>query len=556
MSTRDVYIDKTPLELDILVIGAGFGGLYQLHNYRKLGYKVHLLESGSDIGGIWYWNCYPGARVDSPVPVYEYSMEDLWKEWNWTEQFPGWEELRAYFRFVDEKLGLKKDITFNARVVRAEWSEGDHWTVSTANELVIHSRFLVLALGFAAKRYTPPFPNLDSYQGICHHTSAWPETFTPAHFAEKRTAVIGTGASGVQIIQEVGPILGEEGHLTVFQRTPNYCLPMRQKKFTVDAQNEAKKIYPTIYKRRYQTYGGFIYGAYHKGWSSATPEERILRLEELWAKGSLEIITSNYVDLRRNQEANDAVYAFWRDKVRSRIRDTRLQEKLAPTVPPHPFGAKRAALEETYYEVYNQPNVSLIDVNENPIARFTPQGIVTQDGNEHKFDIVVLATGFDSVTGGITQIDIRGTDGRSIKEKWKNGIFTNLGMTAAGFPNMFFVYGPQGPTAFCNGPSCSEMQGDWIIRCIQYMKTHDLTRIEATHEAEIEYKEYVLEAYEAMRLMKEAKSWWNGGNIPGKVVEPLSFAGGLPSYLKRCWEKEQRGYEGFILSSETSRARL
>ncbi|KAL0574188.1 hypothetical protein V5O48_007754 [Marasmius crinis-equi] len=584
--------DPVSSRLDVLVVGAGFGGLYQLHNLRKLGYNVHLLESGSDIGGIWHWNCYPGARVDSPIPVYEYSMEDLWKDWNWSERFPGWEELRAYFQYVEGKLGLKKDITFHARVVSAEWKEQEsRWAVRTANGLVFEPRFLVLAMGFAAKMYTPPFPHLDSFQGICHHTAAWPEKLKAADFAGKRVAVIGTGASAVQVIQETGPILGEEGHLTVFQRTPNFCLPMRQMKLNAEMQKKMKEVYPTIYRRRFQTYGaayshfelgfvltnssgGFIYSVYPKDWNSATPEERILRLEELWAKGSLEILTSNYNDLRRNQEANDAVYAFWRNKVRSRIRDPAMQEKLAPTVPPHPFGAKRAALEETYYEVFNQPNVSLVDLNQTPIERFTPKGIRTADGTEHEFDIIVLATGFDSVTGGLMQVDIRGVDGKSIKEKWEQGVYTNLGMTAAGFPNMFFLYGPQGPTAFCNGPSCivsvcispssgsdwlilvQEAQGNWIIRCIEHMRTNRISRIEATHQAEVEWKEVVFDAYERMRLMKQAKSWWNGGNIPGKVVEPLSYAGGVPRYLEMCVKKEEDGYDGFMLSPNTVSSKM
>ncbi|KAK1227338.1 hypothetical protein PQX77_009660 [Marasmius sp. AFHP31] len=535
--------------LDVLVVGAGFGGLYQLHNLRKLGYKVHLFESGTDIGGIWYWNCYPGARVDSPIPVYEYSIEDIWKDWNWSERFPGWEELRAYFKHVEEKLQLKKDITFNARVVSADWKESERkWVVKTANDLTVKPRFLVLALGFAAKLYIPPFPHLDSYQGVCHHTAAWPENLKATDFAGKKVAVIGTGASAIQVIQEAGPLLGEKGHLTVFQRTPNFCLPMRQMKLSAEVQNRTKELYPTIYKRRFQTYGGFIYSVYPKDWNSATPEERILRLEELWAKGSLEIITSNYNDLRRNEEANNAVYAFWRDKVRSRLHDPHMQEKLAPTTPPHPFGAKRAALEETYYEVFNQPNVSLVDMNETPLERFTPKGIRTNDGVEREFDIIVLATGFDSVTGGITQVDIRGVGGQSIKEKWERGVYTNLGMTASGFPNMFFMYGPQGPTAFANGPSCVEAQGNWIIRCLEHLRTNDFARIEATHEAEVEWREVVLDAYERMRLMKKAKSWWNGGNIPGKVVEPLSYAGGVPRYLAMCSKKEEAGYDGFVLS--------
>ncbi|KAK1230869.1 hypothetical protein PQX77_006035 [Marasmius sp. AFHP31] len=558
--------------LDVVVVGAGFGGLYQLHSLRALGFRVHLFESGTDIGGVWHWNRYPGARVDSPVPVYEYSMEDLWKGWNWSEKFPGWEELQAYFQYVEEKLQLKKDVTFNARVVSANWKEDEQrWVVKTANGLTVNPRFLVLALGFSAKLYIPPFPHLDSYQGICHHTAAWPQSgLKTADFVGKKVAVIGTGASGVQVIQEVGPILGEKGHLTVFQRTPNYCVPMRQTRFTKEMQDKMKELYPTIYKRRLQTHdphialllftGGYAYSVYPRVWKSATPEERLLYLENLWSKGALEIIPSNYNDLLRNQEANDGVYAFWRDKVRSRLRDPHMQEKLAPLVPPHPFGAQVIALEQRYYDVSNQENVELVDLKEFSIERFTTSGIRTIDGVER----------------GITQIDIRGTS-HSIKDKWERGVYINLGMSASGFPNLFFMYGPQAPTGFCNGPTCAvswsllvfaiipcltlklspiilvplmmkEAQGDWITRCLQHMRTHNFTRIETTQQAELEWEKAVLDAYERVPLMRKARNWWNGGNIPGKVVEPLSYVGGVARYLANCKRKEHNGYEGFSFS--------
>ncbi|KAJ8081014.1 hypothetical protein PM082_017852 [Marasmius tenuissimus] len=539
--------------LDVLVVGAGFGGLYQLHNLRSQGFNVHLFESGSDIGGVWHWNCYPGARVDSPVPVYEYSMENIWKDWNWTEKFPGREELQAYFGHVEEKLQLKKDITFNARVVSGDWQENERrWVVKTANGLIVKPSFLVLALGFAAKLYVPPFPHLDSYQGTCHHTAVWPQLgLKSTDFVGKKVAVIGTGASGVQVIQEVGPILGDKGHLTVFQRTPNYCVPMRQTKFTKEMQDEMKELYPTIYKRRLQTHSGYAESVYPKVWKSATSEERLLHLEQLWSKGTLEIIPSNYNDLLRNQEANDGVYAFWRDKVRRRLRDPYMQDKLAPLTPPHPFGAQRIALEERYYEVFNQGNVELVDLKENSIERFTTSGIRTTDGTERAFDIVVLATGFDGVTGGITQIDIRGTSS-SIKDKWNQGVYTNLGLSASGFPNLFFMYGPQGPTGFCNGPTCAEAQGDWITRCLQHMRTHNLNRVETTQQAELEWKKAVLDTYERVPLMRKARNWWNGGNIPGKVVEPLSYVGGVARYLANCKRREDNGYEGFLFSGSKS----
>ncbi|ESK95689.1 cyclopentanone -monooxygenase [Moniliophthora roreri MCA 2997] len=528
-------------QLDVLIVGAGFGGLYNLHHFRKAGYTVRLFEAGEDIGGIWYWNCYPGARVDSPVPVYEFSMEEVWTDWNWTERFPGWAELRAYFRHVEERLHLKKDITFNARVISAQWDESTkRWTVETQTGIVVHPRFLIFNVGFASKPYIPAsFQGLESYNGICHHTAMWPQE--GVDFRNKKVAVIGTGASGVQTIQEVGPIVA---HLTVFQRTPNITIPMRQRSLDVATQAEMKELYPTIFRHRLRTYSGYIYDRYHKEFFSATPEERRLHLEELWAKGSIEFLVSNYRDLRTNQEVNDQVYEFWKKKVRARIRDPKMQEKLAPTIPPHPLGAKRTSLEQTYYEVYNQSNVDLIDMNANPIAEFTTKGIKTADGIEHEFDIIVLATGFETHSG-MLQVDIRGSDGLSLADKWKNGFYTNLGMTVANFPNMFFAYGPQGPTAFANGPTCTEVQGDWILKCINYLKSNNFTRIEATHEAEVKWREVVLEAYDRT-LLKKARSWWNGGNIPGKALDPLSYGGGLNVYAQMSQEKADNNYEGFV----------
>ncbi|EEB93792.1 hypothetical protein MPER_07510 [Moniliophthora perniciosa FA553] len=270
MSTSDIS------NLDVLVVGAGFGGLHQLHHFRKHGYSVKVLEAGSQMGGIWYWNCYPGARVDSPIPLYEFSFEECWRDWNWTERYPDWAELRAYFRHVDKKLDLSKDIYFNSRVTSAQWDASmDRWIVKSQNEMTIHARFLVLAVGFAAKSYTPAFPGLDTYEGICHHTAKWPQE--GVNLKGKNVAVIGTGASGVQVIQELGK---EVNHLTVFQRTPNVAVPMRQRKLDVVSQEEMKGLYPTMYRRRLQTPGGFTWERFPKTYFSMTPEERTLRLEE------------------------------------------------------------------------------------------------------------------------------------------------------------------------------------------------------------------------------------------------------------------------------------
>ncbi|KAL0576463.1 hypothetical protein V5O48_005506 [Marasmius crinis-equi] len=535
--------DGASKDLDVLVVGAGFSGLHQLQLYRKLGYKVKVFEAGSDIGGTWYWNRYPGARVDSHVPVYEFSDEALWKDWTWTEKFPGWQELQAYFCYVDQKLGLKKDITFNTRVVSAEWNEEeDRWAVKTDSGHEVHPRFLVLATGGLTVPYTPAFKGLEKFKGVCHHTARWPEA--DVDVKGKRVAVVGTGCSGVQVIQELGP---EVGHLTVYQRTPNLCVPMRQAKLDRASQEAQKKtLYPILYNRRPQTFGGFPYVPNPTEYAKATPEERILRMEDTWALGGFNTLWT-FPDGLINQETNDAMYAFWRSKVRERLRDPKMQEKLAPTIPPHPISGRRPSFEQTYYEVFNQDNVTLVDLHENPIAEFTSKGVITGDGQEHEFDVIVLATGFDAVTGAITSIDIRGVGGKTIADHWKEGVFTNLGMTASGFPNMFFMYGPQAPTGFTNGPSFIEPQSQWISDCVQYMSENNLTRIEATREAEEAWRAMVATIFE-MTLIVKGKGWWNGANIPGKPVESLNFPGGMPLYFQLCTEKAEKGYEGFVLS--------
>ncbi|KAI3608203.1 cyclohexanone monooxygenase [Moniliophthora roreri] len=531
--------------LDVLVVGAGFGGIYQLVQYRKLGFNVKAFEAGNDLGGIWYWNCYPGARTDTEAPLYEFAFEELWKDWNWTERFPGVAELRSYFQYVEQKWDVKKDVYFNNRVVGATWlTENHRWRVTTDNGLVAYPRFLSLCMGFAAIPYIPPFKGLDTFKGLCHHTSKWPQHGLDV--TGKRVGVIGTGASGVQVIQEIGP---QVGHLTVFQRTPNMSLPMSQRKMDGDTQRRLKSsVYPTIYRRRIQTWTGTTWGAYPKEFFSVSPEERRLHLEDVFYRGSFRFLGENFIDAFTNQAANDEVYEFWKEKVRARVKDPDRQEILAPTIPPHPIGTKRPSLESTYFEVFNQPNVDLIDLNKNAISEITPDGIRTEDGVHHQLDVLILATGFDSLTGGFTNIDMRGVDGKTIAESWRGGVHTNLGMTVSNFPNMFFVYGPHGPTSFCNGPSCAEFQGNWIIDCIQYMKSNHFTCIEATQEAEQSWNALVDKCY-ARGLFYKAKSWYNGGNIPGKVVQPLFFAGGLPTFLRICREKAEAGYEGFKLSS-------
>jgi len=504
---------------------------------------VRIFEAAPDLGGVWYHNAYPGARVDTVHTIYQLSIPELWQDWAWKEGYPGRKELLEYFQYVDRKLDVKKDVSFNTRVVAARFDQQtDRWIVTTEGRLVVRPRFLVLAVGFAAKSYTPDFNGLEKFEGICYHSSQWPQEGVDVK--NKRVGVIGTGATAVQVIQEVGP---EVAYLTVFQRTPNIALPMRQKVLDAGVQAQQKALYPTMFRRRLQTATGLLIDSYPKPLFSATPEERLLFWEDLWAQGGFNFAVSNYNDCAINEDANREMYNFWRDKVRLRIHDSKLQEKLAPTIPPHPVGAKRPALEQSYYEVFNQPNVTLVDLNECGISGMTNKGILTEDGVEHELDVLVLATGFDSITGSLTQIDIRGVDGVSIAEKWANGVYTNLGMTSVNFPNMFFTYGPQAPTAFSNGTCCIEIQGDWIVRCIEHMKANEWTSIYATTAAEAEWRTAVMDMGSRL-LNNKAKSWYVGANIPGKVIEPLNYSGGIKNYVDVITGVADRGYEGFTLS--------
>ncbi|GLB43212.1 putative cyclohexanone monooxygenase [Lyophyllum shimeji] len=537
-------------ELDVLVVGAGFSGVYQLYKLRKAGFIVKVFEAGKRLGGTWYWNCYPGARVDSDFQVYQYSLEELWRDWNWTERFPGRQELMQYFEYVDDKLDLSRDVSFDTRVVSANFdTRTNRWVVSTHNGRTVRPRFLILCTGFASKPLFPDYKGLDTFQGVMHHTGLWPEH--GVDLSHKRVGVIGTGASGVQVIQEAGPVAS---HLTVFQRTPNLAVPMCQYKLDVATQTKMKaELYPDIFRRREQTFSGHEFTRIPKNVFDATPEERCLAFENLWASGGLRFSGANYQDTTLDLRANEEVYRFWRGKVLARLRDPEMQRKLAPEVAPHPFGVKRVSLEQQYYEVYNRPNVTLVDVNENAIVEVTPKGVKTADGAEHELDVLVLATGFDAVTGSIIQIDIRSVDGEPIKEKWRRGLSTYLGMMTAGYPNMFFPYGPHGPTALCNGPTCAELQGDWIVDCIAHMRAKGKTRIEPTRAAEDAWVARVHEIY-STRLYSHAKSWYTGANVLGKRVETLNFTGGLPLYMSICRERAHNSYAGFVLSGWDSGA--
>ena len=527
--------------LDALIIGAGFNGIYQLHRLREEGFSVQIFEAGAGLGGIWYWNCYPGARVDSHVPNYEFSIKELWQDWNWTERFPAWDELRRYFAYVDEKLQLSKDIQFNTRVSGAQFDNSrNQWLVRTSDGRETRARFLIPCMGFAAKAYTPDFPGIDKFAGPCHHTAHWPQE--GLDMTGKRVGVIGTGASGVQVTQEAAKVAS---HLTVFQRTPNMALPMQQRPLDEQTQQKMKLKYAAQFRQRAVSSSSMIDVVADERGAKDVPEvQRQAIFEAAWQKGGFHFWFGTFSDILQDKDSNLLAYEFWRDKIRARINDPALKEKLAPMKPLHPFGTKRPSLEQNFYEAFNQPNVKLVDVRDEPIQEITESGVLTSE-NAYEFDILVLATGFDASTGAFTQIDLRGTHGKTLKETWSDGVKTYLGFAVPAFPNMLMLYGPQSPTAFCNGPTCAEIQGDWVIDCLNHLRDRQLARIEATDAAAERWAAHIAELGEGT-LFPLADSWYMGANIPGKCRQ-LLYHPDVQGYLEQCRDAATSGYAGFEL---------
>ncbi len=530
------------MDADVVVVGAGFAGLYQLHRLRELGLSVVLVEAGDDLGGIWWWNCYPGARVDSHVPVYEYSDEAIWADWWWWERFPDWRALRSYFDHVDRVWDLRRDVRFGARLEHGRWDEaGRCWQLRVAGA-AISCRFLVLCPGFAARAYVPDLPGIGDFGGEVHHTAHWPQT--GIDLRGLRVGVLGTGASGVQVIQEAAT---EAERVVVFQRTPILALPMRQRTLTVEEQRAAKARYPAIFRRCRETQGGFDYPRRGDSALAVSEAERTEVFEALWDEGGLAFWAGNFTDILLDEKANRLAYDFWRSKVASRLPGGRLSDLLAPEEPPHPFGVKRPSLEQTYFEVFSQDNVTLVDLRAEPIRRVTSTGVETFV-RHYGLDLLVFATGFDAVTGSLTAIDLRGTEDQSLADHWADGVRTQLGVASHGFPNLLFLYGPQSPSGFCNGPTCAEVQGDWIVELLGHLTSRGVSRIEATAEAEEAWRQ-VVQTIAGFTLFPKADSWYMGANIPGKRREMLNWPGGLPAYRAACQASAEAGYAGFTLSA-------
>ncbi|TRX91320.1 hypothetical protein FHL15_007742 [Xylaria flabelliformis] len=525
------HVEKTgpyalDLDVDCLIVGAGFAGVFMLKTLRDRGFKTIVYEAGNDLGGTWRWNCYPGAGVDSEVPEYELSWPEVWKTWNWPSNYPNYEDLRAYFDHVDKVVGIKKDCAFNTVVSGAHFDTSlGRWIVKTSDGRTAKAKYLILGTGFAANRYVPPWPGMDKFKGVIHHSSFWPDE--KVDIKGKRCAVIGTGASGVQIVQAWGPSAGE---LKVFQRTPNLAVPMRKRDLTVEEQETAKKYYPELFRFRERTFAGFIYDWYEKNTFDATPEEREELYEKMWTEGGFRFWVALFKDNLFNAEANKESYKFWAKKTRDRIGDPRKRDLLAPLEMPHFFGVKRPCLELNYYEQFNRPSVDVVDIRNNAIKEFDETGIFLEDGTHYEFDVIAVATGFDIVTGVMTQLGLKSIYETRLEEEWKNGAETYLGTTVGGYPNMFHIYGVHGPTLLSNGPTSVELQGRWIADLIAKMEMNKIKYVNPKPEAVKAWKNHILELNKKT-LFPTTRSTYMGGSIPGKVREPVVYTAGIPSYI-------------------------
>ncbi|KAI8211224.1 Cyclohexanone 1,2-monooxygenase [Colletotrichum sp. SAR 10_76] len=527
-------------DFDCLIVGAGFGGIYLLHRLRKLGYSCRIYEAGSDLGGVWNTSRYPGARVDTPIPVYEFSFEEVWKDWTWTETYPDAQEIRNYFQHVENVLHIKQHVDFNKRVIGAQYDVSSHrWIVRVQDGTTTTSRFFLVCAGFAAKTFVPDFQGLDKFKGEVHHSSSWPEQGIDVR--GKRVGIIGTGSSGVQIIQEWGK---SAKSTVVFQRTPNLALPMRQNKASAEDQNKRKPGYPEFFEKRQRTYGGQPVEPWNKNVFDDTPQDREAFFERRWQEGGFGFWIANYRDLYTDLKANREAYDFWARKTRGRLQDPVKRDMVAPLEPPHPFGTKRPSLELDYFDVLDSPSVQVVDVKKNKIVQVLPDGIRTEDGSFFAVDAIALATGYDAITGSMTNMGLCNVDGVPLAEEWKGGASSYLGMTRKGYPNMFFVYSVHAPTAFSNGPSCVEAQGSWIVDAIVKIDGSGLRYIEPTPEAEKEWKDKV-NALSDRTLHPLTDSWYMGANIPGKPREQLNYLGGLDFYEREC-RMTLEDWHGFI----------
>lgn len=540
----------TPETFDAIVIGGGITGIYQTYKLRELGFKILGIEAGSDVGGTWYWNRYPGCRLDTESYAYAYfSLNGILPEWTWSETFAGQPELLRYVNAAADKMDIRKDYRFDTRVDRAVYDEAANmWRLALADGSEVVCRFLLTAVGPLSATKMPDFEGIGTFEGASFHSSAWPRDdqggLSSDAFAGKRVGIIGTGATGVQII----PIAAEHAsEVHVFQRSPNWCTPLGNTLIAPERMTYLQENQDNILAYVKTTDAAFPYHRLRKKGADASPEERQAFFDKLYSTPGYGIWLGSYSDLLLNRESNAYLADFIASKIRERVKDPAIAEKLIPK--DHPFGAKRVPMETNYYEVYNQDNVKLVDLNATPIIRIVPNGIETAAGII-ELDVIVYATGFDGVTGSFDRIDIRGRGGVSLKEAWEDGPATYLGLQIVGFPNFFTLVGAHNGASFCNIGVCGGLQVDWVTKMLRDMRNRGLVISEPEEAAQEEFTDEVYKVF-ARTLMRDAAAWWVKvkQNPDGtETRRALVYVGGGPEYRKLCDQVAYHDYRGFRMN--------
>jgi cyclohexanone monooxygenase len=526
---------------DVVVVGAGFAGMYMLHRLRGLGMTARVFEQASGVGGTWYWNRYPGARCDVESMQYSYSFSDeLQQEWDWSERYAPQPEILKYANHVADRFDLRRDIQFDTRVERAEFDERSNiWSVTTSDGKTVTAKFVVLATGCLSNARMPGIKGLDRFKGKVYHTGHWPHE--PVDFTGQRVAVIGTGSSGIQSV----PVIAEQAkHLTVFQRTANFSIPARNAALSAEEREWFRKNYPEIRRfAREDARNGIYTDLPDRGALDEGDNERRSRYEARWQRGGLTFM-SVYNNLLLDEPANDTAADFVRGKIAEIVKNSATARLLQPNS--HPIGTKRICIDTDYFATFNRPNVELVDIKTNPIEEIT-ENAVRVAGRDYEADALVLATGFDAMTGSVAKIDIVGREGRTLNQKWAEGPQTYLGLMSAGFPNLFIITGPGSPSVLSNMIVSIEQHVDWIADCLAYMRGNGLVTMEADKAAEDKWVDHVNEVARTT-LYPQANSWYMGANIPGKPRIFMPYIGGVGVYRQKCDEVAVKGYEGFAMT--------
>jgi cation diffusion facilitator CzcD-associated flavoprotein CzcO len=533
----------TEPDYEVVVIGAGVCGIYMAYRLQEMGVRFTVLERASDVGGTWHWNRYPGCRFDSESETYGYSFsEELLQEWDWTERFAPRHETERYLQHVVAKFDLRRHMQFGATVVSARWDEAALcWTVALEDGRTLTTRFLMTAIGLLSAPTPPRYPGLDSFEGQSLHTYHYPRE--GVSFAGKRVAVIGTGATGVQLI---GAIAGEVGSLTVFQRRPNWCAPLNNAPIPPDEMAAIKARYPAIFALCHATPSGFIHNADQRRLLDVPVAEREAFWEALYAGSGFGIWLGNFKDVLVDETANVEFSNFVERKIRERVKDPAIADKLVPR--DHGFGTRRVPMETRYYEAYNQDNVRLVDLSETPIERITPAGILTS-AEDFAFDIIIYATGFDAVTGAFERMDIAGSDGLTLKEKWRHGPVSAFGMAVAGFPNFVTIAGPLSGSVATNFPRGIEEAVDWCAGLLRHLRANGIDRIEVRRESEEDWGEHVQQMAKKI-LFAQQQSWFTGynSNVDRQYApKAIVYAGGAQRFRRAIGAQAEQGYPGFHL---------